>query len=519
MTKSNNFKPVLIANRGEIATRIARTAKRLGFPTIAVYSEPDRFSEHVKYCDKAYPLGGNTSAETYLDIKKLIQVAQKSGAKYIHPGYGFLSEKANFVRACKKADLIFVGPSAASIALMGDKIEARIKAKELKIPLIAGTRALKDPKDAIKTAKRVGFPILLKAKAGGGGKGMRIVNDPGDFNRAFEAAAREATAAFGDSGIYIEKLVMNPHHVEVQIFGDGKGNAVHLGERECSIQRQHQKIIEETPAPVLQKNKKTREALFATAIKLARAIKYSGAGTVEFIVNEKGEFFFLEMNTRLQVEHTITEWVTGIDLVEWQLLLAADIFQLPKQNPTIRGAAIEARIYAEDPHTFLPAPGKISDIVLPAGPFVRSDSALHKQGEISIYYDALIAKLSTWGANRKDAIERMNVALQETMVQPPKDFAGHSKSSLKTNLQFLRRLMWNDDFRAGHTPTSFIENAPDLKASAPETLTKEAAIATSLFQILTENAYLLEEFSRAASPWAQTARKEALSNWEAIWVE
>jgi acetyl-CoA carboxylase, biotin carboxylase subunit len=508
--------PVLIANRGEIAIRVARSARALGFPTVAVYSDADRGSEHVKACDQAYWIGGSAPKESYLNVERVLEAAKRSGAKYVHPGYGFLSERPHFVEACEKAGLVFVGPSAASMKVMGDKIAARGTVDALKVPRVPGSAgAVADADEARKFAQQVGYPVLLKAAAGGGGKGMRRVDSDAEITSAFEGASREALSAFGDGSMYVEKLILEPHHVEIQVFGDGKGGAIHLGERECSIQRRHQKVWEESPSPILEKFPKTREAMFTAAVRVAQHVKYAGAGTFEFIVDGRGSFYFLEMNTRLQVEHPVTEWVTGVDLVAWQLLLAAGELKLPSEAPARSGSAIEVRLYAEDPQTFLPAPGPIGLIEMPSGPFVRTDTSFKGPGEVSQSYDPMISKISVWAPTRAGAIERLRVALDETRVQPPKRPDGTRVGSLRTNLPFLRRLAKNAQVLGGDTTTDLIPKNPELTADASREAPLEAAIAVSLFELLragsTGAVEALEPGSgEGLTAWAQTARREGV---------
>ncbi len=516
---------LLIANRGEIAIRIARTAKSLGFKTVAVYSEADRFAEHVRACDEAYFIGGSAPKDSYLNVENVIGAAKKSGAKYIHPGYGFLSERAHFVDACTKSDITFVGPSAESMRVMGDKITARKTIDGLKLPRVPGSPgAVKDSDEAAKFAREIGYPILLKAAAGGGGKGMRRVDSEKEIHSAFEGASRESLSAFGDGSMYVEKLILEPHHVEIQVFGDGKGGAIHLGERECSIQRRHQKVWEETPAPILNLHPKTREQMFETALKIVSNIKYSGAGTLEFIVDGKGNFYFLEMNTRLQVEHPVTEWVTGTDLVAMQLLLATGEYPSKERKleiPSRIGASIEVRIYAEDPKNFLPAPGPVGRIHFPSGPYVRTDTALTEAGEISMFYDPMIAKLSVWAETREEAIGRMRVALDETRIEPPKKRDGTKRGSLKTNLEFLQKLTRNEQVLDGNTTTDLIPMNPDLTTDPSSDVvaagvTPEEAIAVSLHQLLLEQSLMSGNHSSEAgsglslSPWQITSRREGV---------
>ena len=503
--------PVLIANRGEIAIRIARTCKSLGFPTVAVYSEADRFAEHVRYCDQAFCVGAAAPKESYLNVEHIVGAAKASGARYVHPGYGFLSERAHFVEACEKAGLVFVGPTAESMRLMGDKIQARATIQKLKVPGVPGSPGVvKSGVEAAKIAGEIGYPVLLKAAAGGGGKGMRRVDAPKEIEAAFEGASREALSAFGDGSMYVEKFILEPHHVEIQVFGDGKGKAIHLGERECSIQRRHQKVWEESPAPILEKFPKTREAMFEAAVRVAEHVKYAGAGTLEFIVDGQGNFFFLEMNTRLQVEHPVTEWVTGVDLVSWQLLLAAGELSLPAV-PERRGSAIEVRLYAENPNTFLPAPGPLGLIQMAAGAFVRVDSAFTESGEVSLHYDPMIAKLSVWGRDRTEAVARMRVALDEVRVEPPKSYAGIRSGSMRTNLEFLRKLARNSDVLAGNTTTDLIARNAALTKPLDEKLSMEAALATAIFQLLVESgAQERVTAGSAESAWALQARREGV---------
>jgi acetyl-CoA carboxylase biotin carboxylase subunit len=422
-----------------------------------------------------------------------------------------LSERGHFVEACEKAGLVFVGPSAECMRLMGDKIRARETVDKLKVPRVPGSAgAVADAKTAKKIAAEIGYPILLKAAAGGGGKGMRRVDSEAEIESAFDGATRESLGAFGDGSLYVEKLILEPHHVEIQVFGDGKGGAIHLGERECSIQRRHQKVWEESPAPILNQYPKTREAMFECAVKIASGVKYASAGTLEFIVDGKGNFYFLEMNTRLQVEHPVTEWVTGVDLVAWQLLLAAGELKFPSV-PERKGSSVEVRLYAEDPYTFLPAPGPLGSITLPSGAFVRADSAFTEAGEVSLNYDPMIAKISVWGATREEAVERMRVALDETRVQPPKKQNGTRLGSLRTNLSFLRRLVRDARVKAGNTTTDLIAKTPALVEPLGSEPSVEAALAVALFQLTHESESLGESSAQTAgSAWNLIARREGI---------
>jgi acetyl-CoA carboxylase biotin carboxylase subunit len=499
---------VLIANRGEIAIRVARTCRALGMPTVAVYSDADRFAEHVRACDLAEWIGGAAPRESYLNVERVIDAAKRSGARFVHPGYGFLSERPHFAEACANAGLVFVGPSAESMRKMGDKIEARKTVDSLGVPRVPGSPgAVPNAAEAKRFAREIGYPILLKAAAGGGGKGMRRVDSEAELEAAFDGATRESLGAFGDGSLYVEKLILEPHHVEIQVFGDGKGRAIHLGERECSIQRRHQKVWEETPSPILDRHPETREKMFAAAVRVAEHVRYAGAGTLEFIVDGKGSFYFLEMNTRLQVEHPVSEWVTGVDLVAWQLKLAAGGFALPAV-PARSGSAIEVRLYAEDPASFLPAPGPLGLIQFPSGPFTRVDTAFTGPGEVSTHYDPMIAKVSAWAPDRVSAIARLRAALDEVRAEPPKRADGTRAGSLRTNLTFLRRLARCEQVMAGDTPTDLIPRNPSLTAPVQAEPTLEVALATAVFQLLEESES--EAAGQASSVWAMSARREGV---------
>jgi acetyl-CoA carboxylase biotin carboxylase subunit len=441
------FKKILIANRGEIAIRVHRACKELGINTVAVFSEADRNSLHVLLADEAYCIGPPPSRESYLSIPKIIETAKKSGAEAIHPGYGFLSENEDFADACKKNGIVFIGPSSYAISAMGDKLSARDMMKKAKVPIVPGSDGPVSTVEEVRTlVKKIGYPIMIKASAGGGGKGMRHVTSENELESAVRAAKSEALSYFGDDKIYVEKYVTNPKHIEIQIFGDGHGNVVHLFERECSIQRRHQKIIEESPSPAL--DDKTRAAMGDIAIRAAKSVDYSGAGTVEFIFDiDTKEFYFLEMNTRLQVEHPVTELVTGVDLVQQQIMVAYGAPLSFKQSDLkINGWAMEARIYAEDPITFMPSPGKIIRCRHPQGPFTRVDSYVYPGYEVPMHYDSMIAKLSTWGYNRSVAIARCHRALQEFIL-----------TGIKTNIPLHKKIMENQKFIEGQFSTHFLE--------------------------------------------------------------
>ena len=448
------IRKILIANRGEIAVRVMRACRDLGIATVAVYSDVDRDALHVRTADEAYPIGAAPARESYLDIEKVLEVAKRSGADAIHPGYGFLSEKAEFARACDAAGVIFIGPPADAIDAMGDKTRARKKMVDAGVPVVPGDngpgeagsgRGFPTPQLALESARKIGLPVMLKASAGGGGKGMRLVADETTFIAAYEGAQREAKSAFGDDAVYLEKAVLRPRHVEIQVFADSHGNCVYLFERDCSIQRRHQKVIEEAPSPALDET--IRKAMGEVAVKAALAVNYVGAGTCEFLLGEDKSFYFLEMNTRLQVEHPVTEMVTQLDLVRLQIAVAnGERLPFEQKDIKLHGAAIECRIYAEDPLKFLPSPGTITQLRQPAGPYVRDDSGVYEGSEISVYYDPMISKLVTWGATRKEALDRMERALTEYRV-----------GGIQTNLAFHRRVMKNASFREGRYDTSFIE--------------------------------------------------------------
>lgn len=442
------IKKILVANRGEIAIRIMRSCREMGISTVAVYSEADRTSMHVRYADEAYYIGPSPSSESYLKMDKILDVAKKSGADAIHPGYGFLSENAEFAKQCGKKGIIFIGPSPHAIATMGDKITARQTMINAGVPVVPGTKQkITTDKEAKQVMEEIGLPIMVKASAGGGGKGMRLVHKASELLNAVKAAQSEARTAFGDDSVYIEKYIESPHHIEFQILGDKHGNIIHLFERECSIQRRHQKVIEETPSPIL--TPELREKMGQSAVEAARSVNYEGTGTVEFLVDSNLNYYFLEMNTRLQVEHPITERVVGVDLVKEQIRVANGEPLAYKQEYLRQlGHAIECRIYAEDPdNNFMPSPGLIRHITEPTGLGVRTDGYVYKGYEIPIYYDPMISKLIVWGRTRAGAIDRMKRALSEYKI-----------SGVKTSIRFLQNIMNNPDFIEGKYDTHFIEH-------------------------------------------------------------
>jgi acetyl-CoA carboxylase biotin carboxylase subunit len=441
------FRKILIANRGEIAVRIIRACRDLRVSPVAVFSEADAKALHVRMSDEAYCLGPAPSNQSYLNIAAIVAAATRAGTEAIHPGYGFLAENAEFARAVTTAGLIFIGPSPDAMEVMGEKTSARRAAVAAGVPVVPGTtESLQSYAAARATAAEFGYPVMLKAVAGGGGKGMRQVAQASELLSAFETAQAEAAAAFGNPEVYLEKLVERPRHIEIQIFADSQGNCVHLGERECSIQRRHQKVIEECPSPI--GDPSLREHMGAAAIRIARAVNYVGAGTVEFLFSEATrEFYFLEMNTRLQVEHPVTELVTGFDLVREQIAVAAGAtLSFGQHDVRWRGHAIECRVYAEDPdNNFFPSPGQITFLRVPAGPGIRDDSGVIEGDEVSIYYDPMISKLAAWGSTRAQAIDRLRRALDEYAV-----------GGIKTTLPFFREIVRDEEFIAGRLDTGFI---------------------------------------------------------------
>ncbi len=442
------MKKILVANRGEIALRIMRSAREMGIQTVAVYSEADRNALHVRYADEAVSIGPAASNQSYLVFDKILSACKQTGAEAIHPGYGFLSENAAFARAVKEAGLVLIGPSPEAMEMMGNKLSAKAAALKYNIPMVPGTEeAISDVQEAKNRAVEVGFPILIKAAAGGGGKGMRIVDRVEDFEEQMHLAVSEATSAFGDGSVFIERYVSSPRHIEIQVLGDTHGNIVHLFERECSVQRRHQKVVEEAPSAVL--TPEIREQMGKCAVDVARSCNYVGAGTVEFILDEKLNFYFLEMNTRLQVEHPVTEMITGLDLVKEQIKIArGEKLSFKQEDLAIKGHAVELRVYAEDPaNNFLPDIGTLQTYRLPQGPGVRVDDGFEEGMEIPIYYDPMIAKLITYGKNREEAIERMIRAIDEYQI-----------TGIETTLPFGKFVMQHEAFTSGKFDTHFVKN-------------------------------------------------------------
>ncbi|MFB4162841.1 acetyl-CoA carboxylase biotin carboxylase subunit [Alteribacillus sp. JSM 102045] len=442
------FKRILIANRGEIAVRIIRACRELGIETVAVHSEADREALHVLMADEAYCVGPNSSAESYLKKTNLISTALKTGADAVHPGYGFLAENAEFAEICADHDLIFIGPSPEAINKMGAKAVARDTMEAAGVPIVPGTDGIiENEEEAVKTAEEIGYPVIVKATAGGGGKGMRVAQNPDDLKTAINMAQQEAATAFGDAGVYMEKFVEEPRHVEIQIMADSHGNVIHFGERDCSIQRRHQKLVEEAPSPAL--DEKTRQAMGEAAIQAAKAVNYCGAGTVEFLLDKNKNFYFMEMNTRIQVEHPVTEEVTGIDLIKEQIRAAAgEHLSVTQEDIEINGWAIECRINAENPaKNFMPSPGKIDMYLPPGGLGVRIDSAVYPGYSITPFYDSMVAKLIVRGKTRDEAISRMKRALSEFVVE-----------GVDTTIPFHLKLMDHPSFKEGDFNTKFLEH-------------------------------------------------------------
>ena len=509
------FKKILIANRGEIAVRVSRACHEMGIAAVAVYSDVDRASLHVRKADEAYPIGAAAASESYLNIEKILDVARHSGAEAIHPGYGFLSENAKFASACAAAGIKFIGPTAEAMEAMGSKTRARQAMENAGVPIVPGTsRGLKSLEEAGQVATRIGYPVMLKAAAGGGGKGMRLVHAPEDLKSALEEARSEAERSFGDGEIYIEKAIVNPRHIEMQILADEHGNTVYLGERECSLQRRHQKVVEEAPSPIV--DTVMRQRMGEVAVRVAQAAEYTNAGTVEFLVDEQKTFYFLEMNTRLQVEHPVTELVTGFDLVHLQIRVAAgERLPFTQDDVKIRGHAIECRIYAEDPdNNYFPSPGKITLLLAPSGPGIRRDSGMYEGWTVPMDYDPLLAKLIGYGTDREQAISRLTRALNEYFV-----------GGIKTNISLFRRILRDPDFHAGKLDTGFLDRILKQKedvqtdAQADARALEVAVIAAGIFAALGPSAAgtgerVLINSSTGGnsknSSWKTAAHREAL---------
>ena len=465
------FKKVLIANRGEIAVRLIRACRELDLPAVAVYSEADRNALHVKSADEAYCVGPAPSAESYLAMERIIDVAKAAGVDAIHPGYGFLAENPAFARLCEDNGITFIGPSPSAIEMMGHKTIARKTMIDAGVPVVPGTELIEDDADLAERALEIGLPVMIKAAAGGGGKGMRVVVEEKEVAGAIRAARSEARSSFGDDAVYIEKYVEDPRHIEFQVLADRHGNVVHLFERECSIQRRHQKVIEEAPSMAL--DEELRERMGKAAVEAARAAGYWSAGTVEFLVDKHKNFYFLEMNTRLQVEHPVTEMITGIDIAKEMFQIASgEKLTISQEDVKMNGWAIECRIYAEDPyHNFLPSPGEILALRIPNGPGVRDDSGVYAGYEVPLFYDPMISKLCTWGRDRNEAVSRMKRALGEYVVK-----------GIKTTIPFHQKVMRNKDFLAGNITTGFIGDKFILDAGQVDKELRDVAIVAAALQ-------------------------------------
>ena len=496
------FDKVLIANRGEIAVRVIRTLRELGIKSVAIYSEVDRAALHVRMADEAYCVGPAVASESYLRMDKVLDVAKKCGAKAVHPGYGFLSENATFAKACEDAGVVFIGPPSSAIESMGSKTRARALMVKAGVPVVPGGTAT-SLEDAKKEARRIGYPVMLKASAGGGGKGMRLVDEEGELASAWERARSEAKKAFGNDDVYLEKAILKPRHVEIQVLGDRQGNVVHLFERDCSIQRRNQKVVEETPCPAA--TDELIHKMGAIAVQGAKSVGYFSAGTFEFLLDQDGSFYFLEMNTRLQVEHPITELITGRDLVHDMVRIAGgEALGFDQAGVTRRGAAIECRVYAEDPSAdFMPSPGKIVALRTPSGPGVRDDGGAYPGCTISSFYDPLVSKLSVWAPDRPRAIAKMRRALGEYVV-----------TGIRTNLAFHEKLFSHPEFIAGHYDTGFIPRHREVLmgyAQATRSDQRELAAAVALAAARMERRAGVEgaaEEERGArlSPWVSAHR-------------
>lgn len=499
------FDKVLIANRGEIAVRIIRACRELGMGTVAVCSEADRQALHVRYADEAYLIGPAPAKDSYLRIDRMIAVAEKSGAKAIHPGYGFLAEREDFAHAVEEAGLIFIGPKPSAIAAMGDKAIARATVTSAGVPVVPGTEGEGDlrDEDLLDIAPKIGLPLLIKATAGGGGKGMREVRSLEEMPELLTSARREAEAAFGDGNVYLEKLIERARHIEIQILADHHGNVIHLGERECSLQRRHQKLLEEAPSPFV--DEELRASMGQVACEAARAVDYHNAGTIEFLVDKDRNFYFLEMNTRLQVEHPVTELVTGVDIVKEQIRIARGRkLRYAQEDISLKGWAIECRINAEDPYNrFIPSTGHISQAIIPTGPGVRVDTGIFPGAEVSPYYDSLLSKLICWGETRGEAILRMRRALEEYRIL-----------GVTTNIPFHQNIMDSHRFIAGSFDTQFVEErfSMDEMDEDKETLPYIAAVMATLFahRQTRQAAHIVQRGARDTSNWKWVGRWERM---------
>jgi acetyl-CoA carboxylase, biotin carboxylase subunit len=493
------IRKVLVANRGEIAVRVIRTCREMDIPTVAVYSDADRSALHVRLADEAVHVGPPPSRQSYLDVQRILDAARATGADAIHPGYGFLSENAGFVRACEAVGITFIGPPASAMDAMGEKTRARANMEKAGVPVVPGSTApFPTVTEARAYAERLGFPVMLKAAGGGGGKGMRRVEGLAEFDSAWRSAQSEALNAFGNDAVYLEKYLEGPHHVEIQVFADQAGNTVHLNERECSAQRRHQKVVEETPSPIL--TPQLRSAMGEVAVKAARAVGYVGAGTVEFLVDRHRNFYFLEMNTRLQVEHPVTEWVTGLDLVAWQIRVARGE-PLGFRTEAPRGHSLEVRVYAEDPaQNFLPSPGRITYLRTPAGPDVRDDSGVYAGYVVPTVYDPMISKLSVWAPTRAESIARMRRALAEYVVK-----------GITTNIRYLRAILEHPEFVRGDYDTGFLPRNHGALLGKSDARLREVALLAAVVDAYQRDERRQRTLAPAAastgrSPWRMRLR-------------
>jgi len=497
------FKKVLVANRGEIAVRIIRALREMEIASVAVFSEADRTSLHVQMADEAVPIGPSASAQSYLQGERIVEAAELTGAEAIHPGYGFLSENAGFASLCRDRRIKFIGPSPESIEQAGSKTSARRLAIAACAPVVPGTEhGIRDHQEAATIADRIGYPVLLKAAAGGGGKGMRVVEDQGQLESSMRAASSEAEHAFGSGEIYLEKFITRPRHIEIQVLGDESGHMIHLGERECSIQRRHQKVVEECPSPLILAHPELRSEIGEAALKIARAAKYFNAGTLEFLADSEGRFYFLEMNTRLQVEHPVTEWVTGFDLVQWQIRIACGLpLTIKQQDVRWSGSAIECRVYAEDPdNNFFPSPGRIDQYAEPSGPGVRVDTGVYAGWNVPLEYDPLLAKLSVWAETRDAAVSRLRRALNEYRIL-----------GVITNLELFEKLTRDSRFLSGDLDTSFLNDFGERSAVSPTS--SDSVIASVLAAAAHVQTSASPEQVRRESPgvWRTLGRQAILS--------
>ncbi len=492
------FRKVLVANRGEIAVRVMRALREMDIASVAVYSEIDRGALHVRMADEACAIGPAPSSESYLRIDRILEAAQRHGAEAIHPGYGFLSENAAFAAACEKAGIVFIGPPSSAIAKMGSKTSARQLAKLAGTPIPPGTEAaLSGAEEALRLAQEIGFPVILKAAAGGGGKGMRRVDRQEDLEAAFRDASSEAERSFQNGAVYIEKFIVRPRHIEIQVLGDADGHMIYLGERECSLQRRHQKVMEEAPSPFLRDKPELRRRMGEAAVAAARAAAYVNAGTVEFLVDADGGFYFLEMNTRLQVEHPVTELITGLDLVKWQVRIAAgQRLTIAQEEVRLEGWALECRLYAEDPDNgYLPSPGEIRTLVLPGGPGIRVDSGVYQGWRVPFEYDPLLIKLAAWAESREESIARMRRALMETQI-----------GGIRHNIEFFLDVLADERFRAGDLHTGFLEEWQARRTPRVPTIPHIDAMAAALAAKQKRAQHTLRPAAKPVSRWKEAHR-------------